>query len=86
MDINAAAWSVAAINMSLDAVVLFMPMPQLWRLQLNMRKKCLLTLMFGTGAFASIVSILRLHSLLKYADSRNLTWDNVPTSYWSRME
>ncbi|KAI5361673.1 hypothetical protein Slin14017_G084060 [Septoria linicola] len=86
MDINAGAWSVAAINIFLDAVVLLMPMPQLWRLQLNKRKKCLLTLMLGIGAFASIVSILRLHSILKYADSRNLTWDNVPTSYWSRME
>ncbi|GIZ47756.1 hypothetical protein CKM354_001083900 [Cercospora kikuchii] len=85
-DINAGAWSVAAINMALDFIILFLPMRQLWALQLNKRKKFMLFFMFGLGGFASIVSILRLHGILKYAQSKNLTWDSVPTSYWSRME
>ncbi|KAF2211892.1 hypothetical protein CERZMDRAFT_26657, partial [Cercospora zeae-maydis SCOH1-5] len=86
VDINAAAWSVAAINMALDFVILCLPVRQLWALQLSGRKKFMLFFMFGLGGFASIVSILRLHGILKYAESKDLTWDSVPTSYWSRME
>jgi hypothetical protein len=31
----------------------------------------------------TIVSILRLQSLLAFASSTNPTWDNCPTAYWS---
>jgi hypothetical protein len=34
----------------------------------------------------TIVSIIRLRSLVQFASSANPTYDNVPTAYWSVME
>lgn len=48
-NINAQGWSSAALNVILDVIVIILPMPQLWQLQLNKRKKFLLLLMFSVG-------------------------------------
>ncbi|KAL0264422.1 hypothetical protein SLS55_000372 [Diplodia seriata] len=48
-NINAQGWSSAAINVILDIIVIILPLPQLWELQLNKRKKFLLLLMFSVG-------------------------------------
>lgn len=48
-NINAQGWTSAGLNVILDIIVIILPMPQLWKLQLNMRKKFLLLLMFSVG-------------------------------------
>jgi len=42
-------YSSAAINIALDFTVLFLPVPWLLKLQVNLRKKCNLLLMFSIG-------------------------------------
>jgi hypothetical protein len=42
--------------------------------------------MFFVGTFVTVVSILRLKSLMKYASSTNVTWDNIPVAIWSTIE
>ncbi|OMP82494.1 hypothetical protein BK809_0006804 [Diplodia seriata] len=85
-NINAQGWSSAAINVILDIIVIILPLPQLWELQLNKRKKFLLLLMFSVGFFVTIVSILRLQVLIQFGSTQNLTWDYTAVGYWSTIE
>jgi hypothetical protein len=40
----------------------------------------------NTHGSTTIVSIVRLQSLVQFATSANPTYDNVPTAYWSVLE
>jgi hypothetical protein len=53
--------------------ILILPMPWLWQLNLNIRKKIAVMLMFGVGSFVLLVSIVRLHLLVKFGESQNFT-------------
>ncbi|CZR68873.1 related to integral membrane protein PTH11 [Phialocephala subalpina] len=86
LNINALAWANAAINIASDLWLLGLPMTQLVRLNLHWKKKVGVAMMFGVGTFVTAVSILRLQSLVLFANSQNPTWDNVPVGYWSTME
>ncbi|KAK4501881.1 hypothetical protein PRZ48_007690 [Zasmidium cellare] len=85
-NINAQGWASAAFNVILDIIVLALPMPMLWKMQLNKRKKFLVMLMFGVGGFVTVVSILRLQVLIEFGDSSNLTWHYTAVGYWSTIE
>ncbi|OCL08806.1 hypothetical protein AOQ84DRAFT_317837, partial [Glonium stellatum] len=85
-NINAQSWAASAINIFLDLFVIFLPMPQLAKLALSFRRKIQIMLMFGVGFFITIVSILRLKSLIEFGNTQNLTWDYVPLGYWSTVE
>ncbi|KAJ5652245.1 hypothetical protein N7507_009671 [Penicillium longicatenatum] len=84
--INAQGWSAAAINMILDILVMALPLRQLYHLNLSVRKKVYVMCMFGLGLFVTLVSILRLKSLINFASTTNLTWDYVSIGYWSTIE
>lgn len=86
VDINALAWANAGISILLDAWMLGLPMSQVIYLNLHWKKKVGVALMFIVGTFVTVVSILRLQSLLHFAKSTNPTWDNVPVSQWSTVE
>lgn len=80
------AWVNAGINIILDVIIIAAPIPQLLRLSLSTKKKVYIIMMFSIGAFTTIVSIIRLQSLVTFANSTNPTYDNVPTAYWSVLE
>lgn len=48
-NINAQGWAAAVFNMILDIVVMVMPLPELYGLNLSMRKKIGLLCMFSLG-------------------------------------
>ncbi|KAL7803685.1 GPCR, PTH11-type [Trichoderma aethiopicum] len=86
-DINAIAWSNAAISIAVDIWVLAIPLWQLRSLNLDWRRKVGVAVMFCLGAFVTIVSILRLKSLIQFGtDSLNPTWDFLDVSLWSVVE
>ncbi|UNI13699.1 hypothetical protein JDV02_000420 [Purpureocillium takamizusanense] len=87
MSINAIAWSNAAISIALDVWMLALPISQLKQLDLSWRKKTGAGIMFCTGAFVTVVSILRLKLLVDFgSDSINPTWDNFQITCWSTVE
>jgi hypothetical protein len=49
VNINTASWSIAAITIALDIIVLTLPIRELWRLKMNRMKKIYVLLMFGLG-------------------------------------
>jgi hypothetical protein len=49
IDFHIFAWSHAGINIALDIIIMSVPMPELWRLSLSLKKKIYIMLMFGIG-------------------------------------
>ncbi|XHG06240.1 hypothetical protein AWENTII_009445 [Aspergillus wentii] len=84
--INAQGWASAIINMVLDLIVMILPLKQLYNLNLSIKKKTFVMCMFSFGIFVTVVSILRLDSLIKFASTDNVTWDYVTVGYWSTIE
>jgi hypothetical protein len=85
-NINAITWSHAAMSIALDVWILLIPMWQLRKLHLHWKKKIPVAFMFIVGTFVTVVSILRLQSLLTFAASANSTWEFFDVSLWSSIE
>ncbi|KAM5349824.1 hypothetical protein ACJ41O_006329 [Fusarium nematophilum] len=73
LDVNALAFSHAGINVALDVWMLVLPLIQLYQLGLKTRKKIEVIAMFSVGVFLTIVSVIRIPSLLDFAVSSNAT-------------
>ncbi|TLD11905.1 hypothetical protein PspLS_11259 [Pyricularia sp. CBS 133598] len=86
VDINAVAWSNAGISIALDIWMLAVPLSQLQALRLNWKKKVGVALMFCVGTLVTVVSILRLQSLVAFARSDNPTMDSWDVTSWSVIE
>ncbi|KAG4441555.1 hypothetical protein IFR05_002940 [Cadophora sp. M221] len=86
LNVNALGWANAAISILLDFWMLGLPISQLIHLKLHWKKKIGVAMMFVVGTFVTVVSIIRLQSLISFAKSNNPTWDNLPVSVWSTVE
>ncbi|KAG8168528.1 hypothetical protein KVR01_001277 [Diaporthe batatas] len=86
ININAVGWANAGISIAMDFWMLALPLSQLKGLQLHWRKKVGVALMFFVGTFVTVVSILRLHALVNFANSDNQTFDNFDVMLWSATE
>ncbi|KAF2136873.1 uncharacterized protein K452DRAFT_302380 [Aplosporella prunicola CBS 121167] len=86
VNVNALGWASATFNIVLDIAVITLPLPQLMKLALSVRKKIHVMFMFTVGSFVTVVSMLRLKWMIQFANSQNVTWDYVPIGYWSTIE
>jgi hypothetical protein len=50
MNANAPFLSSAIINVAIDVIIVILPMPVLWNLQMKVSKKVSISLIFGIGA------------------------------------
>ncbi|KAJ5967134.1 Nucleic acid-binding OB-fold [Penicillium viridicatum] len=85
-DFNAFGIACAVINIVLDVTVIALPLHEIMKMNLRPMKKALVMLMFCTGFFITIVSIIRLKSVVTFAYTTNTTYDFVPVAYWSLIE
>lgn len=53
-------WANGISNLLLDVMILCLPIPMIWKLQMSMRSKISLTGVFALGAFICVASILRI--------------------------
>ncbi|KAI0014496.1 hypothetical protein F4779DRAFT_612785 [Xylariaceae sp. FL0662B] len=86
ININILGWSAAAINIALDIAIIFLPLPELFSLSMSTKKKVQIMAMFAVGLFTTVVSIVRLYSLIHFGTTSNLTQDYVELGYWSTIE
>ncbi|KAH6972889.1 hypothetical protein BKA56DRAFT_691503 [Ilyonectria sp. MPI-CAGE-AT-0026] len=80
-NINMQGWMAAVFNIVLDLGTLILPLRELIRLNLSVRKKVQIMAMFSVGFF-----VVRLRSLASYATTHNVTQDYVEVGYWSTIE
>ncbi|KAK2003191.1 hypothetical protein LX36DRAFT_566682, partial [Colletotrichum falcatum] len=86
IDINGLAWAYAIIGIVLDAWILYLSLSMVRTLRLHWWKKLAVALMFCVGALVTIISIIRLQSLVRFAKSTNPTWDQYDIAFWTSIE
>ncbi|KAL9014999.1 MAG: hypothetical protein Q9173_000376 [Seirophora scorigena] len=82
---NAAYIAAGSLNIVTDIMVLCLPIPMVWNLQIPRRNKAILTAVFGMGLFVCIVSILRLIFLVSVSYT-DITWTVTDPLLWSMLE
>jgi hypothetical protein len=85
-NVHLQAWMAAIFNIILDLILLILPLHNLWSLNMGIKKKMMIMIMFSLGIFVTIISTVRLHTLIYFASSTNITWDYVEAGYWSLVE
>ena len=70
IDIVALYLSAAPVNIVADIAIFFLPMLTLWHMRLPRKQKIILLLVFGTGLFVTVISVLRTVFLLHAAIAR----------------
>ncbi|THZ03651.1 hypothetical protein D6C95_03654 [Aureobasidium pullulans] len=78
----------AALNVVSDIMILILPVPIVWGLNTDTRKKVILTGLFSMGSISCLVSILRMRSIIVLYKSGfdDLTWGLVEVVLWSQAE
>ncbi|KAK6213539.1 integral membrane protein [Colletotrichum tabaci] len=86
VNLNAVAVASSVLSIVEDIAILAMPIQQLSKLQLGLKKKIAVGFMLSLGSFACITSIVRLRWLMMFVESYDTTWDNVDIVTWSMAE
>ena len=76
----------AAFNVASDIVILLLPLNRVWRLQLPLRTKVGVCLVFGTGAVVCLTSILRLYYTRKFVEAADETYWEAFLGAWLYLE
>ncbi|KAL6807467.1 putative PTH11-type G-protein coupled receptor protein [Trichoderma sp. SZMC 28013] len=85
-NLNGFAWANAGLGLAVDVWMIILPLIQIKRLNLHWKKKIGVVVMFILGTFVSIISLLRLKSVIFFAELINPTWDQENVAWWSTME
>ncbi|TKX19465.1 hypothetical protein C1H76_8314 [Elsinoe australis] len=75
-------YGTSIVNCCIDLMLFILPIPLLWRLQMNKRRKIGLTFTFALGTFTTICSIMRAYAVEKVIKKA----DPVDFVMWSTVE
>ncbi|KAL2759588.1 hypothetical protein ACRALDRAFT_1060380 [Sodiomyces alcalophilus JCM 7366] len=86
LNVNMLVNVAAGFSIAQDVVILALPLPLLYGLNMSWRSKVGVIIMFSLGIFITITSCIRLQYLITFAESTNPTWDYADTLIWSGLE
>ncbi|KAM0258696.1 hypothetical protein ACHAQJ_003704 [Trichoderma viride] len=86
IDLSKFAWANAGMSLAVDLWMIILPLWQVRKLNLHWKKKIGVIVMFIMGTFVSVISLLRLKSVISFANLINPTWDQWNVAWWSTME
>ncbi|KAF2714561.1 integral membrane protein [Pleomassaria siparia CBS 279.74] len=76
----------SSFNILADIWILALPIKTLMSIQRPKGEKIALIVIFSLGVFSCIASIVRLHSIRIYTESKDPFYDSVPINVWSMIE
>ncbi|KAK0716294.1 hypothetical protein B0H67DRAFT_582799 [Lasiosphaeris hirsuta] len=76
----------ACIHLATDVIMVFLPQRVIWGLQLSLRKKLGVSVVFSLGLLACISAILRLQVTVTYANAADSTYTLGPVVFWAFAE
>ncbi|KAI0161225.1 hypothetical protein GGR57DRAFT_351303 [Xylariaceae sp. FL1272] len=85
-DTNAFWWAHSALNIATDLWIMAIPISQIRKLQMSLKRKVYLSLMFSVGIIITIISIIRFSGLITYSTTSNPTYNNVAVTTFSVIE
>ncbi|OHE96937.1 hypothetical protein CORC01_07722 [Colletotrichum orchidophilum] len=75
------------LNIITDALLVLLPIPYVWKLQLHTAQKLALAGVFALGTFVTVVSTARLNVILSVdLTSPDITWNFIDTIIWTHVE
>lgn len=81
------AYSNQALNILTDLTfAIFIPVPMLWKLQMNKRTKASVIGVLALGVFACIAAMVRVPSQMNYGKVGDLMWDSRNLTIWTVTE
>ncbi|KAL8857491.1 MAG: hypothetical protein Q9178_005985 [Gyalolechia marmorata] len=86
VDLAAVLISGAVINVISDLSILVLPVAKIWQLQMRTSRKLSLSVVFGTGLFACISSIMRMVNNVQYAQTQDYTFRLTAVALWTLGE
>ncbi|KAF2136377.1 uncharacterized protein K452DRAFT_280074 [Aplosporella prunicola CBS 121167] len=86
IDLGLFYYANAIWAMLVDVVILLMPLPTIWSLQLPTQKRAAVTVIFLLGAFVVGASIARIVTLKHFLSAKDLTWEIGAVFIWSCVE
>ncbi|KAK1593571.1 CFEM domain-containing protein [Colletotrichum navitas] len=86
LNINVLAFVAGGLSISHDVIILFLPIPLLWHLNMGLRSKIGIFIMFSLGIFILVTSCVRLRYITLFTRSLNPTWDFTDPLIWSGVE
>ncbi|KAJ6201682.1 hypothetical protein J3E72DRAFT_209193, partial [Bipolaris maydis] len=86
LNFSALNWANSLLSIALDTWMLAIPLYEVIHLQLSWRRKISISLMFFVGTFVTVVSGLRLQSIVHLDRANNPTRDFTAIIYWSSIE
>ncbi|KAJ6156755.1 hypothetical protein N7497_005640 [Penicillium chrysogenum] len=78
--------SHAAINVATDGIILLVPIPIVWKLQMRWTQKLMLSGIFLVGGFVLIASLIRVYYITFLRASDDYTWIMGKFFVWSSVE
>ncbi|KAL8389048.1 hypothetical protein RB595_008830 [Gaeumannomyces hyphopodioides] len=79
-------YAQAGIGLCLDVWMLLLPVAPVWGLNMRWKRKLGVLLMFASGIFIVIASILRIVSIVAVGESQNLTANSHYLGLWAHWE
>ncbi|RFN49171.1 pth11-like integral membrane protein [Fusarium flagelliforme] len=86
IDINKFFLALGIVNMVNDFYILLIPIPQIFQLQMSMRKRLGITSIMMLGGFVFAASVVRIHFLTELTKTVDLTRAMGPVFIWSDLE
>lgn len=77
--------SIAIVNLTIDLFVVFLPMPVLWKLQMPVRKKMVISAILGLGLLLVFSSCSLSNSLPALARTRSCAQGHYPLTFPQRI-
>ncbi|KUJ21600.1 uncharacterized protein LY89DRAFT_378431 [Mollisia scopiformis] len=82
----AALYAGSGLSIVLNLIILLLPIPTLWKLELSIKRKVNVLVMFSVGSGVIVFSLLRLPSLRKLKGSSDISYDQAPIIVFSHLE
>ncbi|KAJ5374129.1 hypothetical protein N7517_006135 [Penicillium concentricum] len=76
----------AAANVVTDGIILLVPIPLVWKLQMRKTQKFMVSGIFLLGGFVCIASIIRIYYMTFLKTSPDVTWIMGDVFIWSSVE
>ncbi|KAI9850261.1 MAG: hypothetical protein M1838_005944 [Thelocarpon superellum] len=85
VDMTALYYAASGINIATDLVILFLPMPIIWRLNVAQRQKNVLCTMFLLGSAVCIATVFRIITIREF-DPSDMPWTYSDHMVWTIIE
>ena len=85
-NMNASASAIAAVDVAIDLVLLGLPMPAVWNLQMPLRMKLALSAAFALGFLDLAIGALRVAAALDVEWTGDLTYTGAALWFWTVVE